>query len=541
MEILVHQISVPLSASEQDALLLAKRKIEAVCGRNSMRTACVYRRSVDARHRDRIRLVYTVRAEVDVTPSGRDALARAGMEVCEEQRPLCVAYGTAPMSARPVVVGFGPGGMFCALLLAQNGYRPIVIERGGNVAERAVAVERFTREGVLDPECNVQFGSGGAGTFSDGKLVTRIHDPYCHYVLEQFCAFGAPPEVLTYAKPHVGTDRLRGVVENMAREIEALGGEIHYHTKLTGIVRRAGRAVAVRTNRGELPCGALVLAVGHSARDVYAFLRCDGYTLAPKPFSVGVRIEHLQERIDAALYGAAANDPRLRHAEYALSHRQKDGAGNERCVYTFCMCPGGTVMASASEEGGVVTNGMSEYARDGKNANAALVVSVSPEDCARAGMDGVDFQRALEARAYAMGGGNYRAPMQTVGDFLSGKVGTAPSEVLPTYRAGEVTPCDLRTLFPAYVTELLGVGLKQFDRKIAGFADPCAILTGAETRTSAPLRILREAQTYQSTDCENLYPCGEGAGYAGGITSAAVDGIRCAMALMERYAAYRAE
>ncbi len=539
MKFLIHQIGVPLRADEGEALSMAKQKVEAVCGRNSMRTACVYKRSVDARHRDRIRIVYTVLADVEVTAAQSEALLRAGLEPLNEHAPLCVARGTAPMTARPVVVGFGPGGMFCALLLAQNGYRPIVIERGGDVTERTAAVERFTRTGALDPECNVQFGSGGAGTFSDGKLVTRINDPYCHYVLEQFCAFGAPPEVLTYAKPHVGTDRLKEVVRAIEREIIALGGEIHYHTKLTGFVRHGDTLVALDTNRGQIACGAAVLAVGHSARDVYAFLRRDGYSLVPKPFSVGVRIEHLQADIDRALYGAAADDPRLRHAEYAFSHRQTDRAGEERCVYTFCMCPGGTVMASASETGGVVTNGMSEYARDGKNANAALVVSVTAEDCARAGTDGVGFQRMLEERAFAAGGGDYRAPMQTVGDFLSCRQGSAPTLVAPTYRDGAVTACDLHTVLPPYVCEMLTEGLRRFDRKLAGFAAPHALLTGTETRTSAPLRILRNKETYQSCDCANLYPCGEGAGYAGGITSAAVDGIRCAVALMERYAAYR--
>ncbi len=535
MKFLIHQIKASLEMSADAVIKQALEQIQTVCSRDAVHTASIYKRSVDARHRDAIRLVYSVLVEADLPLSAQEALRRLGAE-CVDADPLLPTFGQEILPSRPVVVGFGPGGMFCALLLAKYGYAPIVIERGGDVDTRVKAVDAFCKYGILDESCNVQFGAGGAGTFSDGKLVTRIRDPYCRFVLETLCELGAPREILTQAKPHIGTDLLRTVVKNAQKKLLALGGEIHYHTCLTGFGYTGGRITSVKTNQGEIACGAVILAVGHSARDVYAYLQTQGFAIEAKPFSVGVRVEHLQKEIDAAMYGKFAGHPSLRHAEYALSHFDLDSAGQKRCVYSFCMCPGGTVMASASEYGGVVTNGMSEYARAGKNANAALAVTVTPEDCRRMGMDGVAFQRHYEQLAYAAGGKNYRAPAQTVGDFLTGKVGTSPTKVSPTYRDGNVTLCDLHTVLPPYVGDLLEKGLRAFDRKIKGFADPATMLTGVETRTSAPLRILRNGETYTSPNCENLYPCGEGAGYAGGITSAAVDGMHCACALMQRYA-----
>ncbi len=540
MQFLIHQINASLATEEAEVLHFAKKKMEAVCGRIPMRTVSVYKRSVDARHRDQIRFVYSVMIDVDPTPAQLERLQRAGIEAVFPAS-LPTPKGMESTQAPPVVVGFGPGGMFSALLLAEQGYHPIVLERGADVDARTAQVDHFCKTGELDPESNVQFGAGGAGTFSDGKLVTRIHDPYCRYVLEQLCRFGAPKEVLTYAKPHIGTDRLRNVVKAIQARILALGGEVRYHTKVTGFVRKNGKILAVKTTQGEIPCCGVILAVGHSARDVYGLLFREEFAMESKPFSVGVRIEHLQERIDQALYGKFAGDPRLRHGEYTLSHHALDDRGEKRCVYSFCMCPGGTVMASASESGGVVTNGMSTYQRDGKNANAALAVSVTPEDCARMGLNGMEYQRRLEETAYLAGGKNYFAPGQTVGDFLSGRQGTVPTEVQPTYREGQVTLCDLHTVLPPYVSRLLEIGIRQFDRRIKGFADSAAFLTGVETRTSAPFRILRNKETYTASQGENLYPCGEGAGYAGGITSAAVDGLRCAIALMDRYAPSKTE
>jgi uncharacterized FAD-dependent dehydrogenase len=533
MECLVHQIAASLDTKKEAVIEKALKQIETVCSRDAVRTASVYKRSVDARRKPNIRFVYSVLLDVDLPETAADLLKKNGIEAVVKE-PLSLPLGKEK-AQRPVVVGFGPGGMFCALLLAQNGYRPIVIERGGDVDTRTRAVAHFCKNGILDENCNVQFGAGGAGTFSDGKLVTRIHDPYCRFVLESLVEFGAPAEILTQAKPHIGTDLLRKVVANAQAKICALGGEIHYHTRMTGLTRQKGRITAVKTDRGEIPCGSVVLAIGHSARDVYSYLQSQDFAMEAKPFSIGVRIEHLQKEIDFALYGERADHPQLKHAEYALSHFDFDSAGEKRCVYSFCMCPGGTVMASASEDGGVVTNGMSTYARNGRNANAALAVTITPEDCRRAGMDGVAFQRHYERLAYAAGGRDYRAPAQTVGDFLSQKQGSLPTAVTPTYRDGAVTLCDLHAVLPQYVSELLTSGLYAFDRKICGFASASAMLTGVETRTSAPLRILRNPETYTSYTCENLYPCGEGAGYAGGITSAAVDGMRCAKALMQRY------
>ncbi len=524
-QILIRDIVLPVTAPAAAAVAEAKKKLAPLVPGGEIVTASVYRRSVDARHSDALRFVYTVLIGTELSPAP-EALGRLNA-VRMEDGTLTPETGTVPLSARPVVVGFGPGGMFAALLLAEQGYRPLVLERGEDTAERQAAVERFYRTKILDPSTNIQFGAGGAGTFSDGKLVTRINDPKCRWVLERFAGFGAPAEILTEAKPHVGTDRLLGVVGAIRDRIRSLGGEILFRTAFLSVKKTGERVTAVVTDRGEIQAGAVILAIGHSARDTAARLIADGFSLVPKPFSVGVRIEHLQEDIDRAMYGKFASRMDrygLKHAEYAFSRR----VGNE-CVYTFCMCPGGEVVAAASEEGGVVTNGMSRYLRDGRNANAAIAVAVeAPEP--------VEFQRGLERAAFRMGGGEYRAPMQTVGDFLSGSHGKEPGRVLPTYMNGNVTPCDLHGLFPDRVSSMLELGIRDFDRKLHGFASPDAILTAAETRTSSPLRILREPGTLTAPGCVNLYPCGEGAGYAGGITSAAVDGLSCALALMKENA-----
>lgn len=487
----------------------------------------ISKKSVDARKRDAIVFLYSVAAEVEKIPDPGKLSRLDAVAIKEES--IEIRYGDEPMSAPPVVVGFGPCGMFHALLLAENGYRPVVLERGGDVYERQAAVDRFYRTGVLDIEQNIQFGAGGAGTFSDGKLITRINDPKCGYVLEQLCKFGAPEDILTNAKPHIGTDLLLGIVEKIAGRIEALGGKILYHTKLTGMkIDPSGRVIAALTDRGEIRCGSLTLAPGHSSRDTYFWLMDAGFALEPKPFSVGVRIEHLQERISAALYGDFA--ALLPPGEYSLSKRV-----GERGVYSFCMCPGGEVVAATSEEGAVVTNGMSRHARNGKNANSALAVSVFPYDHGGTPKSAIDFQRNLERMAYLAGGGDYRAPLQTVGDFLSGKTGSEPTDVQSTYMGGDrFTLCDLHTVLPPFVSGLLETGIRDFGRRIEGFDSPSALLTGVESRTSAPLRILRTAD-YTAPGHDNLYPAGEGAGYAGGITSAAVDGINTAIALMNRY------
>ncbi len=525
MKIIVRNIRLPLTASDSEVMEQAARRLAPFVGKKDVLSRSVFRRSVDTRH-GAVTLVYAVAVDC-AAPVPPDALAGLDCAVLEESDPTVgLTPGNDLPEGRPVIVGFGPCGMFAALMLAEAGYRPIVIERGDNVMTRTQKVGLFLRTGVLDPDCNVPFGAGGAGTFSDGKLVTRTHDARCRYVLRRLAEFGAPGDILINAKPHIGTDRLLGVVAGFDARIRELGGEIRYRTRLTGFRTDAGRITAVRTEEGEIGCGCVILAIGHSARDTYAMLADAGYLLTPKPFSVGVRIEHLQSDIDRAVYGSYAGHPKLGPAEYAFSRRV-----GEECVYTFCMCPGGEVIAAASEEGGVVTNGMSRYRRDGRNANAALVVAVSPDDP-------IGFQRTLEQKAFRLGGGGFAAPVQTAGDFLTGRRGTEPDAVLPTYRRGAVRTADLTELFPERIVSMLRLGLTDFEKRLPGFAAPHALLTGVETRTSSPVRIPR-GETMIAFGTDNLYPCGEGAGYAGGITSAAVDGLRAAEAVIRRYAPYR--
>jgi uncharacterized FAD-dependent dehydrogenase len=415
-------------------------------------------------------------------------------------------------------------------MLAEAGYAPVVIDRGDCIADRSRAYERFVNEGILDTESNIQFGAGGAGTFSDGKLLTRINDPRISYVLQRFCDFGAPREILVAAKPHIGTDLLLGVVDRMLDHIQALGGRVIYRCRLEEITERTDGVIVAKTSTGDIFCSLAILALGNSARDTFSMLMQKGYMIQPKPISVGVRIEHLQENIDKALYGDYAGHPKLGHAEYHLSD-----TSTGRGVYTFCMCPGGQVVAAASEEDSVVVNGMSVYARDGKNANSAICVSVFPEDYGGTPEGAMAFQRSLERAAFVEGGKDYCAPIQTVGDFLSGTEGREPTVVQPTYRNGKVKCASLDRVLPSFVCEELRLGLRSFDRKIQGFASSEAVLSGVETRTSAPIRILR-GETYHAVGHERIYPCGEGAGYAGGITSAAVDGIRVAGQIIKEFA-----
>jgi hypothetical protein len=436
---------------------------------------------------------------------------------------------TGEYKGRPLIVGFGPAGMFCGLLLAENGYKPIILERGDCVENRVKAVSQFWNGGEFSEKSNVQFGEGGAGTFSDGKLVTRIKDDLCKYVLERFVEFGATKDVLTKAKPHIGTDKLRNIVKNIRNRIIELGGEVHFNTQMDDFNVASGNISVVKANGLEFSPSAVVLAVGHSARDTFELLLNRGVTLEPKAFSVGVRIEHSRQSVDYSLYGEHAENPLLPTGEYQLSHRLNDG----RAVYTFCMCPGGYVVPSSSEVGGVVTNGMSEYSRNGDNSNSAMVVSVSPRDYGSHPMDGVNFARSLERKAFALGGENYKAPCTSVRGFLNGKADVT-SKISPTYAIG-VTPCNLSELFPSFVTDMLKLGLDVFSHKMACFGDGDALMTAPETRTSSPVRITRDNATLTSTSIDNLYPCGEGAGYAGGITSSAVDGIKVALKLMERY------
>ena len=529
LALLLSDIRAPFDATEEQIIQIAKEKMKRAhlsCAGLHFR---IYKKSFDARRKNDIRAVCAVLAEGDTPHSAPTAvLAAAGARPFVEAGPQ-IARGIEALGARPMVVGMGPAGLFAALLLAEEGYRPIIIDRGDDVTTRAALAARFRAGGALDTESNIQFGAGGAGTFSDGKLVTRVNDPLCNYVLTRLVEFGAPREILQKAKPHVGTDILRVVVDHILARITALGGSVHYRTRLEDLAFTE-RGVRAITNHGELEAGVLLLGIGHSARDTFAMLMRRGLSMEPKPFSVGVRIEHLRADIDRALYGAYAGHPALGPAEYTLS----DTTG-PRGVYTFCMCPGGEVITAASEEGGVVVNGMSYHARDGQNSNAAVAVSVHPADVGGSIEGAISFQRELERAAYRAGGGDFVAPIQTVGDFLDGRFGTAPTRVQPTYGGGRVLESDLHEVLPAFVSNTLAAGLASFDKKIPGFAAPFAVLTGVESRTSSPVRILRtEART--ALGHERLYPIGEGAGYAGGITSAALDGLRSALAVIERFA-----
>ena len=517
-------VRVPYEAGadcDAEALSRAKALLRRETGLKA-EDARLAKKSVDARRG--ITFVYTVCAETEAKEDLPSLLEnKPGLRLYSEPR-LELPVGEKRMRGAPVVVGFGPAGMFAALTLAEAGMKPLVLERGAPVDERCAAVERFVKEGILDPSSNVQFGAGGAGTFSDGKLVTRISDPLVAWVLKTFYELGAPEDILWRSKPHIGTDILRSVVKRADEKIRALGGEIRYHTAASDI---GGGSLLADGER--LSYDALILAIGHSARDTVTDLIGAGYAVEAKPFSVGVRAEHLQSAVDEALFHAHAGDPALGKGEYQLSTH----IGGRGC-YTFCMCPGGVVIPSASEAGGVVTNGMSTRARDGRNANAAVCVSVGPEDFGSDPLGAIAFQRALEQKAFAAGGGDYTAPYQTVGDFMNGKSGMAYTDVVPSYRDGRVKEADFEKLFPRFVTETLRAGLADFAKKLRGYDKPSAILTGVETRTSSPVRILRGGDGRAETD-PSVFPCGEGAGYAGGITSAAVDGIRAAQRVLAIY------
>ena len=525
--ICIRDISLP--PMQDMSLLVAAAARQLRIDQTQIKQLDIRRRSVDARKKNDVRLIYTV----DVLVKGREDKVlkmahnpKASIAKDDDYEP---PKAQRLPEKRPVIVGFGPAGMFCALVLARAGFRPIVLERGQDAKTRHEKVLKFWETGELDPGCNVQFGEGGAGTFSDGKLNTGVNNPRNYWVLEQFADAGA--EILFDAKPHIGTDVLVNVVQNLREEITACGGEVLFGAKMTEILTDAGAVCGVRYEAADgektISCDQLVLALGHSARDTFRMLERRGIPMQPKAFSMGVRIEHLQKTINESQYGPFAENPALGAADYKLNVKLPDGTS----AYTFCMCPGGYVVAAASEEGGVVTNGMSNCARDGENANAALLVTLTPEDFPEKGvLGGMAYQEQLEQAAFEKGGGNYRAPAQLVGDFLAHRPSTGFGAVQPTYRPG-VTLCDLHEVLPERITKVLENALPELDRKLHGFAGADAVMTAPETRSSSPVRILR-GENRQSA-LAGLYPCGEGAGYAGGIMSAAVDGILTAEAILK--------
>ncbi len=518
MRILINNIKMPIDHKIEDVLLAARDKArQSLVYAENFR---VYRRSTDARRKSDVHFVYAVAADA---PDGTD-LSRAGNITplsgeSVEIRPV------RKTKHRPVVVGTGPSGLFAAYMLALGGNPPLVIERGGPVERRTEAVARFWESGKLDPESNVQFGEGGAGTFSDGKLNTGNKDKRQRFVLETFAKFGAPEDILYNAKPHIGTDELKKVLINMRRGLMELGCEIRFDTKLTDIKLSDGRLSEIELDGGRAEkCDMLMLAIGHSSRDTYEMLLERGLRLEPKPFAAGVRIEHRQEFISRAQYGEVWRS--LPPADYKLVYN-----GKERSCYSFCMCPGGAVVNASSEPGRLAVNGMSDHSRDGENANSALVVTVRPDDFGGSGpLAGIEFQRKYEALAFELGGSDFSAPVQLAREFAAGRFTGELGGVIPSF-AGKTRPADLRRCLPGFITDTLREGLENFEHKIHGFASGDGVLIGIESRTSAPVRIAR-GPDFRAVGAQGVFPLGEGAGYAGGIMSAALDGIKAVLSLM---------
>ena len=523
--------NIPLSVDEEESSLRPNAARVLHIKPESISEFQIVKKSLDARKKNRIHFVYTV--DVSMPPVEEERILRNPPGALQVRAAPARAFSApAPVrkriQPRPVIVGTGPAGIFAALRLAEGGVPPLVVERGKEVSSRVKDVERFWEEGILDPESNVQFGEGGAGTFSDGKLYTRLNDPRISYLLETFVRFGAPAEILYLQKPHIGTDRLRRVVIGLRSFLQEKGAEFKFQTKVTALKTIEGRmAAAILNDKEEIAAPLLFLAPGHSARDTYRMLGDAGVALQPKPFAVGLRIEHPQRFIDRIQYGPSAGHPRLPPAEYQLALRSSAG----RAVYSFCMCPGGSVIGAGSEEGGLVTNGMSFFRRDAPWANSALVVNVGEEDFGKEDpLSGMDFQRRWEEKAFRAGGGGFRAPAQGLVDFLARRVPVSCSH--GSFRPG-VAPASLDECLPGFAAAALREAIPLFQRKMPGFSSPEAMLIGVETRTSAPVRILR-GDDYHSRSVRGLIPMGEGSGYAGGIISSALDGIKAADAVLEQ-------
>lgn len=523
----INDISLPLDYSDETLKKAAAKKLKINV--SEIKYVSLYKRSVDARKKNNVHF----QATVDVKLSGKEQYIAdkvSTASIVEEYRydlPL-----SKPLAQRPVVVGSGPCGLFAALILAQAGQQPVLIERGRDVDSRTADVDKFWTTGILNTTSNVQFGEGGAGTFSDGKLTTGTKDSRTRKVLTEFVENGAPQEILYLAKAHIGTDKLKTTVKNIRKKIISLGGEVLFETTLTGFKTKDGCITAAVTEHNgtvqTIPADNIILAIGHSARDTFKMLSDSGIKMEQKAFSMGARIEHLQENINKQQYGQFWNSPYLSAADYKLAVHLKNGRG----VYTFCMCPGGSVVAAASEEKRLVTNGMSEFARDKVNANSALLVGINPDDF---GSDdvlaGVELQRKLESKAFETGGGNYNAPVQRVCDFMKKQKSNSLGCVIPSYKPGyELTSLDL--CLPDYITDSMREGIILMDKRLSGFADGDGVLTAVESRSSSPVRILRD-ENMQSVSLRGLYPCGEGAGFAGGIISAAVDGIKAAEMILK--------
>lgn len=521
--------NLTINLNEDEKILIKKAAAKLNVSQESIEKFSVVRESIDARRKNKVRLNYIV----EVSISGEEKIAGKVNDrnvTLVESKSYKLETGSEKLKSRPVIVGMGPAGMFAGFILAKYGYKPVIIERGEKVEDRQKTVEHFWNTGELSKESNIQFGEGGAGTFSDGKLTTRTKDKRCRTVLGTFVKYGAPEEIIYSGKPHIGTDILKTVVKNIRKEIEKNGGTILFGTKLEGIKIKNKKLCAVIAGKDEIACDNLVLAVGHSSRDTYEMLLKEGVAMEQKPFAIGVRVEHLQSMIDVNQYGRYAGHPKLKASDYRLTAKSQDGRG----VYSFCMCPGGQVTAASSELGGVVTNGMSNYKRDGKNANSAIVVTVGRDDFENdSPLSGMEFQRYYEKLAYEIGGRDYKAPVQLIKDFLDDRVSTKIGSVAPTYAPGYELR-DLKECLPYKVSSALKDGFLNFEKKIKGFSLGDGIMTGIETRTSAPVRILRN-ENLESICAEGLYPCGEGAGFAGGIMSSAVDGIKAAEKIAARY------